>query len=103
SDLHIYLTVPFVLSWSMVQAMASECTVLASNTAPVQEAMDNGVHGLLVDFYDVDGLAKQALQGLRDPDAFRHLGTNARARVMERYEKAKCVQQLVEFFESVKG
>jgi glycosyltransferase involved in cell wall biosynthesis len=101
SDLHVYLTVPFVLSWSMVQAMAAECTILASNTAPVQEAIDHGVHGLLADFYDVDGQAKQALQVLRDPPAFRQIGANARARVMERYEKAKCVNQLVEYFESV--
>jgi glycosyltransferase involved in cell wall biosynthesis len=103
SDLHIYLTTPFVLSWSVVQAMAAECTILGSATPPLQEAIDHGVHGILENFYDVDGLAKSALQVLRDPPAFRHLGTNARARVMERYEKTKCINQLVEYFETVKS
>jgi glycosyltransferase involved in cell wall biosynthesis len=101
SDLHVYLTAPFVLSWSLVQAMSSECTILGSATAPVQEAIDHGTHGLLESFYDVDSLAKQALQVLRDPPAFKHLGVNARARVMERYEKAKCINELVAYFENV--
>ena len=103
SDLHIYLTAPFVLSWSLVQAMSAECTILGSATAPVQEAIDHGTHGLLENFFDVDGLARQALQVLRDPPAFKHLGVNARARVMERYEKTKCINELVAYFESVKG
>lgn len=103
SDLHVYLTAPFVLSWSLVQAMSAECTILGSATAPVQEAIDHSTHGLLENFYDVDGLARQALQVLRDPPAFKHLGVNARARVVERYEKAKCINELVTYFETVKG
>jgi glycosyltransferase involved in cell wall biosynthesis len=102
SDLHIYLTVPYVLSWSLVQAMAAECTILSSATAPVQEVIDHGVHGRLADFYDVDSLIAQALEVLRDPPAFRHLGQQARARVLERYEKAKCIDQLVQYFEGLK-
>ena len=50
SDLHIYLTVPFVLSWSMMDALASECTVLASSTPPVMEMIEHGYNGLLADF-----------------------------------------------------
>jgi glycosyltransferase involved in cell wall biosynthesis len=101
SDLHIYLTTPYVLSWSMVQAMANECTILGSATAPVQEVIDSDQQGLLVDFYDVDGLAAQALRILRAPEEYRYLGRAARARVMERYESGRCLGQLVEFFESV--
>jgi len=100
SDLHIYLTVPYVLSWSLVMAMASGCTILGSATAPVREVIDSGVHGLLEDFYDVDALAAQALRVLRDPAAHRALGTAARARVLERYEKAHCVGKLIDFFQS---
>lgn len=103
SDLHIYLTTPYVLSWSLVQAMANECTILGSATAPVQEAIDDGTHGLLVDFYDVDGLATQALRVLRFPEKYRHLGLAARARVMERYESRRCIGKLVEFFQNVAG
>lgn len=103
SDLHIYLTVPFVLSWSLMQAMATECTILSSATAPVQEVIEPGVHGILGDFYDVDGLAEQALRVLRDPGQFRHLGAAARTRVLERYELSGCARQLVEFFQHVTG
>ena len=103
SDLHIYLTAPFVLSWSMLQAMASECVVLGSATAPIQEAIDDGVHGLLADFYDVDGLADKAIKVLRDPAEYRPLATAARQRILERYEKELCVAQLVSFFNEMVG
>jgi glycosyltransferase involved in cell wall biosynthesis len=99
SDLHLYLTVPYVLSWSLVQAMASECTILGSATAPVLEFIDDGVHGLLADFYDIDGLTRLALNVLHDPAEHRRLGQAARARVLERYEKGLCIRRLVEFFE----
>jgi len=99
SDLHIYLTVPYVLSWSLLMAMASGCTILGSATAPVEEVIDAGVHGLLEDFYDVDALAAQALRVLRDRAGHAPLGAAARQRVLERYEKGHCVNELVEFFE----
>jgi glycosyltransferase involved in cell wall biosynthesis len=98
SDLHVYLTVPYVLSWSLIQAMASGCVVLGSATPPVQEVIEDGVHGLLADFYDVDGLADKAIQALRDPAGHRPLGDAARQRVLERYEKTLCINQLVKFF-----
>jgi glycosyltransferase involved in cell wall biosynthesis len=102
SDLHVYLTVPYVLSWSLMQAMATECAIVSSATAPVTEVIDHGVHGFLADFDDVEGLTEQALAVLRDPPAFRHLGTNARGRVLERYESGRCIDQLVEFFEDLR-
>jgi glycosyltransferase involved in cell wall biosynthesis len=101
SDLHIYLTVPFVLSWSMIWSMAAGCTILGSRTAPVMEAIDDGVQGLLADFYNVDELAEKALRVLRDPQAHRHLGEAAHQRVMERYEVNRCITQLVQLFETV--
>jgi glycosyltransferase involved in cell wall biosynthesis len=100
SDVHFYLTVPFVLSWSLMQALASECVVVGSATAPVQEVIDDDVQGLLADFYDVDGLAERALRVLRDPGQYRHLGQAARQRVLERYESRVCHEQLVQFFQS---
>jgi glycosyltransferase involved in cell wall biosynthesis len=101
SDLHFYLTVPYVLSWSMMQAMANECVILASDTAPVVEVIDHGVNGLLEGFYDVDGLAARAVAVLRDPEQYRHLGRAARQRVLERYEKKLCIDQLVQLFKDV--
>ena len=74
SDLHVYLTVPFVLSWSLLDALACGCTVLASDTAPVREVIQDGTNGLLADFFDVDGLAEKAVAVLWDPAAYRSLG-----------------------------
>jgi glycosyltransferase involved in cell wall biosynthesis len=100
SDAHIYLTVPHIISTSLVQAMASECVVVGSNTAPVTEFIEDGVHGLLTDFYDVEGLAERAVRVLKDPAQYRPLGAAARARVLERYELKHCLNELAAFFQS---
>jgi glycosyltransferase involved in cell wall biosynthesis len=85
SDLHVYLTVPFVLSWSLMDAMACGCTVLASDTAPVREVVAHDQNGLLAGFHDVDELASQALRVLADPAQFRHLGEAATRLIDEKY------------------
>jgi glycosyltransferase involved in cell wall biosynthesis len=83
----------------MIQAMANGCVVLGSATPPVQEVIEDGVNGLLADFYDVDALADKAIRALRDPAGHRPLGDAARQRVLERYEKSLCINQLVKFFQ----
>jgi glycosyltransferase involved in cell wall biosynthesis len=98
SDLHVYLTVPFVLSWSLLNALACECTVLASDTAPVLEVVRHEETGLLADFFDVEGLAAQALRVLRDPAAFRPLGHAGRAEVEERYSLDHTFPKLWDLF-----
>ncbi|MGF1577906.1 MAG: glycosyltransferase [Gemmataceae bacterium] len=103
SDLHIYLTAPYVLSWSMLQAMSTGCVVLGSDTAPVQEAITHEKNGMLLDFYDVDALTEKTLEVLREPEKFRHLGDAARETVLERYEQSKCITRLVELFEETAG
>ena len=84
------------------------CTVVSSvDTSrlqlPVQEVIDDGVHGLLADFFDVDGLTRQATRVLRDPEGFRTLGLAARERVLERYAQQKCIDELVAYFGEVAG
>ena len=85
SDLHVYLTAPFVLSWSMVNAMACGAVVLGSATPPVVELIRPGETGLLADFFDADALADAAVRVLRDPAAHRPLGRAAERLVEEQY------------------
>jgi glycosyltransferase involved in cell wall biosynthesis len=77
---------PFVLSWSLLEAMAMEATIVASDVAPVREAMTHGETGLLTDFFDPPALAEKVSAVLADPGGHAHLGRAARARVVERYD-----------------
>jgi glycosyltransferase involved in cell wall biosynthesis len=101
SDLHIYLTVPFVLSWSLLDAMACGCTILASDTEPVREVIEDGSNGLLCDFFDADALAAQALETLDDPALSRELGDQARATIQERYSTYVMLPRIVSFYEEI--
>lgn len=100
-DLHVYLTVPFVLSWSVLNAMACERVVLASDTAPVREVIHDGKNGLLRDFFDVDGLASAAIDVLKDPHAFRDLGIAARRTVEERYGLDVVIPRMIDLYEEI--
>ena len=94
SRVHVYLTYPFVLSWSLIEAMSSACAIVASNTAPVLEAIEDGVTGKLVDFFDKQGLANTIAALLNDPAERARLGAQARARAVERYDLATvCLPQ----------
>jgi glycosyltransferase involved in cell wall biosynthesis len=101
SDLHIYLTVPFVLSWSLLDALASGCTVLASDTAPVREFIRHGETGLLQNFFDVDGFANTALEVLQDPEAYRHLGQAGEQLIREHYSLQTIIPRMTAFYEEV--
>ncbi len=99
SDLHIYLTVPFVLSWSLLNAMACGATVLASNTPPVREVIEHGKTGLLADFYDVEGMVDQADSVLNAPRDHRHLGRAGVELVRERFSLDVCLPRMVALYE----
>ena len=86
SRCHIYLTMPFVLSWSLLEAMSMQATIVASDVAPVREAVSHGKTGLLVDFFDPDALAAQVVEVLANPQDHAHLGPAARAHVIENYD-----------------
>ncbi len=101
SDLHIYLTVPFVLSWSLMNALSCECTVVASDTPPVQEMITHGENGLLADFFDVDRLTELALDVLAAPQNFSQLGPAGRQRIEDRYSTERVLPHLRAFYEQV--
>jgi len=86
SRAHVYLTIPFVLSWSMLEAMAAGCLIVGSATAPVQEVIEDGRNGLLVDFFDPGALADRLDAVLDHPDHMADLRTAARQTVIERYD-----------------
>ncbi len=88
SRLHIYATYPFVLSWSMLEAMSAGALVLASSTPPVTEMIEHGRNGLLYDFFDIEGLAASAIDALAHPERHANLRANARQSIVARYDLA---------------
>ena len=78
SSVHIYLTYPFVLSWSLIEAMATECAIVASATPPVEEFISNCENGILVDFFSPEAIAKAVVAILEKPEAYKQMRKNAR-------------------------
>lgn len=91
STLHIYLTVPFVLSWSCLEAMSAGCLMLMSDTPPVQEVARDGINAMLCDFNSPDDIAAKAIDMLKNRKALAHLRAAARATVLESYELKDCL------------
>ncbi|MGJ8602544.1 MAG: glycosyltransferase family 4 protein [Marivita sp.] len=86
SRVHIYLTYPFVLSWSLLEAMSAECAIIASDTAPVHEAIKDGQTGVMVDFFDRATLADETCALLESPERRAALGANARRFAQATYD-----------------
>lgn len=101
SRAHVYLTTPFVLSWSMLEAMAAECLVVASDTAPVREVIEDGRNGLLVDFFDHRAVADRVEEALDHHGSMGELRREARRTVVDRYRLAKCLPAQVRLIEDV--
>ena len=93
SACHVYLTYPFVMSWSLLEAMACGCAVVGSDTAPVREAIRHGKNGLLVDFFLPGDLATAAAELLWDRKRARAFGAAARETVQRTYELNACVSR----------
>jgi len=86
---HIYYTYPFVLSWSLVEAMAAECLVLASDTSPVRDVVQHGVNGLLLPFFDAADLSRAMIRVVEQPAEFRHLREAARDTAVSLFAREK--------------
>jgi glycosyltransferase involved in cell wall biosynthesis len=83
---HVYLTYPFVLSWSLLEAMACGAVVIGSDTPPVAEVISHGVNGLLVDFFSHEALAERMAEVLADPAAYRALALEGRRTVQQHFD-----------------
>lgn len=91
STVHLYLTYPFVLSWSMLEAMAAGAFVIGSATPPVEEVIEDGKNGWLVDFFDTGAIADRVSQGLAQGHDMQDLRKAARETVVSRYALADCL------------
>jgi glycosyltransferase involved in cell wall biosynthesis len=103
SSAHVYLTYPFVLSWSLLEAMSTGCTVIASDTAPVREIIQHGRNGFLVPFFDVDRLADHVIDVLAHRGRHRAVRAGARATVIEHYDLHRvCLPAMMDLLQSGK-
>jgi glycosyltransferase involved in cell wall biosynthesis len=89
STAHVYYTYPFVLSWSLVEAMASGCYVIGSDTGPVRDAIEDGVNGRLLPFFDADALSAAMIAACRAPEAQAPLRAAARETATANFSRAK--------------
>lgn len=101
SSAHVYLTVPFVLSWSMTEAMSTGCLMICSDTAPVRELIRHDENGLLVDFFNADALADTLCDALQRRDTLRPLREAARATILAGYDQTQCVAALCQLLEDL--
>lgn len=101
SAAHVYLTYPFVLSWSMLEAMAAGCLLVASDTAPVKEVIDDSVNGVLVDFFDHEKLAVRLADALASPEKYKQLRERARQTILSRYDlRTICLPRMLAYLHS---
>ncbi|MCW2308164.1 glycosyltransferase [Rhodobium gokarnense] len=85
SSVHVYLTVPFVLSWSMLESMSCGALIVASDTPPVREVIADGLNGLLTDFFDTERLAARVEEAIENQVKLRPLRLAARQTALDRY------------------
>ncbi len=86
STIHVYLSYPFVLSWSMLEAMSCGALVIGSNTDPVTEVLHDEKNGLIVDFFDSDSIAEKVTQVLNNSNKYNDLRNNARKTIIDNYD-----------------
>ncbi len=101
SSAHVYLTVPFSLSWSCVEALAAGALVVGSATPPVQEVIRDGENGFLVDFFSPTAIAERVVSILSSPSGMTDIRKQARRTVLDRYSLSKCLPKQVRMIEEM--
>lgn len=98
SAAHVYLTYPFVLSWSLLEAMSTGCVIVGSDTAPLREVITHGRNGFLTDFFDPQALARQAAHALEHRHAMGAVRAAARQTVVDQHDlKTRCLPAWTRF------
>lgn len=98
SSAHVYLTYPFVLSWSMLEAMSIGALVIASKTAPVEEVISDNDNGLLFNFFDIETLSDLVIEALAEPSRFSKIRESARRHIVEQYDlRRRCLPRWTDF------
>lgn len=100
SSVHVYLTFPFVLSWSMLEAMSSGCCLVASKTAPVEEVIKDNQNGFLVDFFDINELLDKVEFVLNNQDKVKIIRQNARQTIIDKYDLKKLLPKHIELIKN---
>ena len=104
STVHVYLTYPFVLSWSLLEAMSTGCAIVASDTEPLREAIRHDETGRLVPFFDRAALLDQVCALLDDPTARARLGAQAREFARATYDlRTRCLPRQLDWVQSLAG
>ena len=99
---HAYLTYPFVLSWSMLEAMAAGALIAGSNTPPVREVIKHGMNGLLVDFFDIEAWSHTLIEALANPQRFADLRAAAKQTIEANYHlRSVCLPAQIKLIESI--
>ncbi|MEY2781033.1 MAG: hypothetical protein RL307_737, partial [Pseudomonadota bacterium] len=102
SRVHVYLTYPFVASWSLLEAMSAGCAIVGSDTEPVQEFIKDGENGLLTPFFEPQTLTDQVVRLLEDAPLREKLGQAARRKVQTYYDLEKvCLPRMVRWVDSL--
>lgn len=86
SRVHVYMTYPFVLSWSSMESMAAGCAIAASSTPPVREVMRDGENALLFDFFNSEEMVEKVCRLLDDAALRARLGAGARQTILDNYD-----------------
>lgn len=102
STVHVYLTYPFVLSWSLLEAMSAGCAIVGSDTEPVREFIQDQENGLVTPFFDIDKLVDNVVLLLENPDLRAKLGGAARKKIQYFYDlKSVCLPRLVKWVDAL--
>ena len=102
SSVHVYLTYPFVLSWSLLEAMSVECAIVASDTAPVQEFIQHDKTGVLTPFFDQKQLVDNISLLLDNPEKRAEMGKAAREEILRKYDlKTVCLPNMLDWVEAL--